>query len=387
MFSFNRERYAKDNSGSMFGGLTEMVDLMLSSSENSNDSEGESGDEVKQMDEGPDEELAATLDVAREQFQFPIPEPFVVYSENGRDARFAVPDEFDISGIPEFNPGQFLALSSVAQLTTAQKRTVSIHTAMPMPIHSSPIIMLFRSRVPKGATMPWAFKNINWMMSAFHLREFFLAVDHAVLPFHESITTEYIKDCANEFRAQVGLYELHQEHRINKLFDLIALDQSASRHCLETFVNYLEDYSFYYIHSLERFLFKILVEPYKTGLELKHILTPHNTPSLNECNDMRATRQCVVDFFAIQVPATIKFEKENAEEGAYIEPRPSLDLQQLPFRIEVHPYTNQVRYNCPANTVYRGYIDTLTLYEYFVFRDSERKLPADWSFDPNHWVL
>ncbi len=385
MFSFNNERYARNNTGDMFGGLTEMVDPIVSESESSDD--GDDGSGPEKMDEGDDNEELAQIELAREQFAFPIPEPMVEYSQNGRDMRFYLAPGIDTSSMPEFDPGPFKALSSVAQLTAGQKRTMCGHTAMPMPVHFSPIIALFVSRIPKGATMPWSSKNLNWMLSGFHLREFMLAVRHKTLPFHSSVTEEFIDACATEFHSQMGLYELHQEARIHKLFDEIAIDSSRSRECLEQFVNYLEDYSLYYLHSIERFLFKTLVEPYKTGLELKHVLTPHLLPSLHECNDMRVTRQYVIDFFAITVPATRQYEKSHAEDNAYVEPRPSLDLQQLPHRIVVHPYTNQVKYNCPPNTVYRGYIDTLTLYEYFVFCDTENKLPADWDYNPNTWVF
>ena len=195
---------------------------------------------------------------------------------------------------------------------------------------------------------------------------------------------------------------------------------AASVACLNQYVAYLEQYTLQYIHTLERFLFRVHLEPRTNcGLQLSDVLTPANvTCTLRECNDPIVARTLLVNYYRTRVLAVQKRERELHVDDNY-EPKQWTEggLEQLPHRIEVNAHTGAIRFFCPARSVYRGYTDALTLYEHFCYEDSEAlltrpptapvdeanteldgaeledarmgaRLPVDpWLFDPQRWTF
>lgn len=349
------------------------------------DEEEEEEEQEEKMDEGEDEEDSGSERecVDTEPFVFPVPNPPLEYNDTIQCMRFtptAIP-----ASIPVIKPGVLKGLASNQEFTSKQKRTVCGHKCMPMPVESSPIVALFMTKVADGAAMPWKPRYVSWMLSTFHVRELYLACINGLIDFHKDMTPEKIEAAHNSLKDQLVMLEERQDERVAELFLLARQDpQKNTQQCLLRFIAYLEEYSIYYIHLFERFLFTTLIELHGGGLLLEHVLTRAVLVTLDMCIDKVVTRNLVVDFFAIKVPA---FQKRDAEIADYeYVTKDTLNLQQLPHRITVHPTSKQVKYNCPANWVYQGYIDVLTIYEYFCFCDTENVLGDSFSWDPNSWM-
>lgn len=345
---------------------------------------------VDEMDESDNDEEEEEDDDQREcidtePFVFPPPNPPLEFNDTIQCMRFtptAIPQS-----VPAIKPGVLKGLASNEELTRRQKRTVCGHMCMPMPVESSPIVALFMTKVADGAAMPWKPRYVSWMMSAFHVRELYLACINGLIEFHKEMTPEKIEAAHNSLKDQLFMLEQRQDERVAQLFVLAKQDPyKNTQQCLVQFVKYLEEYSLYYLHLFEWFLFTTLIELHcpPDGIKLEHVLTRPVPVTLEMCVDKVVTRQMVVDFFAIKVPA---FQERDAAIADYeYVPKQTINLQQLPHRITVHPTTKQVKYNCPANTVYNGYIDVLTIYEYFCFCDTENVLGDSFPWDPNTWV-
>lgn len=401
MFSFHTaERYTQDPTTAAAGGLV-MDEAMREVEEEErassamDEESGEGDDGAKPMDE----EDAHPQPLSYAQYVFPEPTspPLLEYAnDNGCDVRF-LPDRIPPT-LPVITPNVLLGLSSIAELTAGQKRTVCGHTCLPMVVHSSPLVALIMSRVAskKQQAIPWKSRYISWMQGTFQLRELMLAACNGIIPFHESVTDEFVHECHREFRSQMASYEYAQDERIQTLFAEARANPANTHAVLMTFIDYLEEYALYYVHSLEQFLFRTLIEPHGHGLTLADVLTPNERPSLDQCSPLKRTknapsdrytaRQLAVDFFLIKVPAVLARDAQVASQPDYVA-RQTFDLQQLPYRVEVHPATGAVRYNVPAGTVWRGYISLQTIYEYWLFCDTEHVLGDDWAWDPNTWRL
>jgi hypothetical protein len=360
-----RERYARNVQQRALGQLAVPQD------------EDEGDEPAAPMDEEEEEEPAAeeettTAAAAAASFEFPEPAPPLAYSPDSKFFRFlGVPRDMPTVAITAFR-----GMASIKDLTAAQKLVVCVKACMPMPIHASPLLALL---VPTEENSKR--RVVSWLMSVFHLRSFMLAIinDNGLIPFHASVRDGYVRQCFDEMQAQLRAYDSAHDDRIHQLHRQVRLRAIGDRDALLRFIEYLEAYSFYYVHSLERFLFRCLVEPRPScaHIRLEHVLTPTNVrPSLDECAEPWDARELLVHFFQLKVMATRRYEesvKADEYEGDVPSARESFDLQQLPHRIVVkrgHP----TQYNCPQGTVYRGYVDMLTLVEYFHFCDTERVL-------------
>lgn len=254
-----------------------------------------------------------------------------------------------------FSPGVLKGLEAIDDLTIDQKNTLSVYTVLPIPVCSSPILALFRDNVPRGAQPPTKQRYVSWVLSAFKLRSFMLLVHQRVTPFHSSVSNEYPIECYNDFLEQIASYEEFHRQRIE---DLIYSDTDLEDK-FNRFLEYCEDFTYYYLHSCEHYLYKTLIEPHGVEfLNLEHFLTPkQDKPMLNQCEDPKAVLTCVVDFFKLKVLATQQHAKRHAGED-YVERNP-FQLDMIPQRIV----------NAPPQSLYRGCIDVDTLREYFLFLD------------------
>lgn len=373
------EAYAVAHSTRRIGRLQECVEEEDDAEEDPMHLEKEGGSD------GEDDDIDAMAKAdAEEDYQFQDP----VACLEVADGKVRFPLVRVPATVVPFNPAVLSGLAAVQDITAAQKRAISGHMCMPMPVHASPTIAFLAAKVEKGAQSIWKPRYIPFSMSVFHLREFMEAARKGLFSFHKSVTESAIQDAFAQYLSQMRRYERFQEDRVDSLFMLLRENPARTAECLLFFIQYLEEYSLYFIHSIERFLFRVFVEPHGGDITLEEMLTPNERPTLEMCENQLGVRQCLVDFFEIKVAAFLKHDAQVLEEGAQPPAsREAINLQQLPFRIEVNPRTGQVKHHCPPHTVYRGYIDILTIYEYFLFQDTEGILGPDFAWDPNSWTV
>lgn len=383
MFSFSRERHTEVRQHGLLLTQEDEDDLkaMELEEERISDNEEEGGGEQEQ----PDTSTVFNI-VITEPFQFPEPRPPFEVNQTTRCVRF-IPTVIP-NTLPNIQPGIMKGLASIKELTIGQKRTICGHMCMPMPVESSPIVSLFMTKVTGGASIPWKPQYINYMLSVFQLREFMLAIVNGLIPFHQTMTQEKIQYAFDEFKAHIAFYEHLQERRARELLCTAKANPAMTPDVLKQFISYLEEYSFYYIHSIERFIYITIIEPHLTpehNLTLANFLTSNAQPTLSACLDPISTRKYVSDFFAIKVAVFKKHDDEVCDVD-YVK-KDTLNVQQLPHRIAVHPQTKELIYNCPRNMIWREFIDLQTIYEYFCFCDSENILGNDFYWDPRSWYV
>lgn len=265
------------------------------------------------------------------------------------------------------NPGQLEGLESIDAITADQKFTLGVYMALPMPVHRSPIITLFLDNVPPKATPPRKDRYMTWWQSAYQLRSIAFLAYMAAVPYHSSVKNAYPRQCYDEeFVPQIAAYEeLHRE-RVEELIDSSPPPNGGGREppsleSLQRFVAYAEDFALYYLHSLERYLFKVLIEPHlpaNSPLTLAHFLTPRVESTLSQCENVARAQRCVVDFFAFHVAATHEHERRHAGDD-YGGPRNPIQLADIPRRLAT----------TPPNELHRGYLDRQTALEYWMFCD------------------
>jgi hypothetical protein len=315
--------------------------------------EDQNKNEAESMDTNPVDEAPFS------QFVFPLSQYEVIIQH---PQHFYVKGECIPPTLLPLSPNAMNGLSSIDNLTGIQKATSCVYTALPIPVHHSPLVALFLDNMPKECrTRPRKHRYINWIQSVYQLRSFIPLILQFAIPFHSSVTNEYPQECFDEFTEQMRVYEEMHQQRVAALFyNSDSTNNSNNNHhtpqALATFIEYCVDFSYYYIHSLERFIFKVVVEPHTDTLLLEHILTPHHTNiSVLDCENKQAVLKCVVDFFELKVLATQKYDQRYAGED--------------------YVFRNPIQYSCvesrirsiPPNQLYMGCIDTQTILEYLEF--------------------
>jgi len=307
--------------------------------------EAEEDQEDQKMDTSSDQLGNAPF----EQFIFASSELAVLQIVNPNPLFFK--REFIPPTLLPLSPGVLNGLLSLDDLSQLQKCVLSVYSVLPIPVHTSPVMILMMDNVPKGAKQPQKRRFIGWMQSAYSLRSLMFLVQKKTLPFHVSITPEYVDECMDEFLEQTATYENMHFNRVEELHTF-----PFSQSVLEKFVEYCEDFSFYYIHSIERYLYKILIEPHGSAhLSLENFLTPVSVkPMLHQCEHPEFIQRFVYDFFELKVLATHKYDQRHAGEDY---------VQKNPFQLE----TLRQRITTNVGSHYRGCIDGQTLHEYFYF--------------------
>jgi len=267
-------------------------------------------------------------------------------------------DTIDIAkSIPKtllpFAPNVLNGLESIDDITGVQKCVLSIYNVLPMPVIQSPIVTLLLTNVPRGAKCPEKRPHLSWVQSGFQLRSLVFLVHQRIVPFHSSISDEYPQECHDEMLEQIASYEEFHQSRLQNLFD----EEPQPQDYMDHFIGYLEDFAWYYLNTLERFLFKTLIEPHESNLELEHVLTPRVALNLWDCHPslIPSIQKCVVDFFTLHVQAIHKHEQRHA--GPDYVQKNCINLQAIQTRITCTPLQN----------LYRGYIDRQTMEEYWEF--------------------
>jgi len=299
------------------------------------------------QNEEPEEEMAEAMDTTQkeqapfEQFNFSASKSEEVL-ENYNFKKEWIPKTL----LP-FPPNVLNGLEAIDDLTAGQKCVLCVYNCLPMPVVMSPIMILLLDNLPRGAQRPQKRPYLNWVQSAFQLRSLVLLVHQRATPFHSSVTNEYPQECHDEMLEQIASYEaLHQE-RLQHLFENETPDY------MERFIAYLEDFSWYYLHTLERFLYKTLIEPHGSDIQLEHVLTPKT--NLNAYHADLSFKKCVADFFALHVEATHKHEQRHA--GPDYVQKNTFNLADIPRRLTT----------TPPQDLYHGYVDRQTMQEYYWF--------------------
>lgn len=311
----------------------------------------EQAEAAEAMDTNPTEEAPF------EQFTFSASRAHECFVPNQAALQFR--RELIPATLLPLNPDQSKALESVDAITADQKTILGAYTALPLPVHRSPVITLFLDNVPPKALMPKKERFMSWWQSAFQLRSMaFLAYTGAV-PYHSSVSSEYPRECyEDEYYAQIQSYE--DMHRV-RVEELIESSEAPDGEHLKQFVHYCEDFALYYLHTLERYIFKVLIEPHlaaaNSPLTLEHFLTPsHSDVSLTQCENLGRAQKCVADFFAFHVFATHLHEKRHAGDD-YVQ-RNDIRTDQILNRIT----------SVPLSELHAGYLDKQTAQEYWMFR-------------------
>lgn len=252
------------------------------------------------------------------------------------------------------SPGVLNGLEAIDEITNDQKKTASVHMALPILVHHSPLMALFLDNMPPECrTMPTKQRYMNWTQSVFQLRSLIpLIIDYA-LPFHSSVSNEYPQECMNEFLEQIQSYEEMHRKRVDDLFA-----EENVGHVLKLFVDYCVEFSYYYIHSLEHFIYKVLIEPHGSLISLEQVLTPIDVNlHISKCDKKEVALKCVVDFFVYKVFATEEHGKKYA--GPDYVFRNPIQLGAIEARVK----------SAPPDQLYQGCLDTQTLREYLQFCD------------------
>lgn len=338
--------------------------------------------ENRPMDEEESSDEVFRLDEA----QIPDPTPCVVYNESRTFVHFdvnTIPDS-----IPMIPPQILKGLTSPVMDTVVKiKGLTCMHRCLPMMVHSSPVVSLFmtRTKSKKESTIPSKPLCIGWMDTCFQLHQLKAACNAGLIQFHPSVAKNpsMLTDAEQDYQNQVKLLGLNQDSFMDALYKAVLNGEIKGHAAMTEFASSMEKYAMRYVHLIERFLYTCLIEPHGSGLRLEHVLTPY-TPSLElkDANDPVRVRQMVVDFFKFKVElerAQVKSYGNN--ETQFFER--AFNLQQLPYRIQVHPTTKKIKYNCQQNQVWKGYISMQTLFEYFWFCDTDEMLRnAGWEWHP-----
>jgi len=356
--------------------------------------QGLGDDDVLPMDENKDEvpQQQEEEDVSDEVFriealELPEPNPRIVYGERKQHFHFAS-DHIPLT-LPVIPPQILKGLtSSVMDTNVKIKALTCIHKALPMPVHGSPLVSLFMTRVrTKGGPTPSKPTCVSWMDTCCQLLQFKAACGQGYIEFHKDIKPEILKKAEADYQDQVYLMETSHNNFMDSLYQGIRSGEIQGPQALNQFASALETYSVRYIHLLEWYLWTCLVAPH--GLPLDAVLTPWNgwtrDMTLEQTHDAGRARNLVVDFFRFKVPLVVEHIKSygeaNASEAAQISR--TIDLEQLPFRIQVSGTTGQIKYNCQQGKVWKGYISAQTLYEYLLFCDVRGVLrKAGWEWHP-----
>lgn len=247
------------------------------------------------MDQGPDEEAVGNLKVAKVDpvHSFPEPQSILTYSADKQYVEFPLAR---MASSCVLVPVQVLnGLYAVNDITRAHKMAVSTQPALPMLVTASPAVAFCMRKVTNNAhkqhQVPRVSAVQSWVESAANARQLVLAVSHQLIPFHASVTRDYIVECMAAFTRQLEDYE-YDVYRVQVL-------EAAT---LEQFVACCEASSFFYLHSCEQFLWRTLIAPHcGPSIALAEVLTPRTAHPLDHCANKAAALTCVKDFFTFKL--------------------------------------------------------------------------------------
>lgn len=274
---------------------------------------------------------------------------------------------------PDIDPDWLKGIEADEITIAALKRSIAGHDIMPMPVYESPVFLYIRSKTDNS----WRPQVVSAIMSLAKLKQIAFGIMNGCIPYHHSVqneTPEYLK---KQLAAQLKLYSDMHDKRLETLFKNSENESMEIR--LQHFVSISEEYTFFYIHTYERFIFQSVIEPHnndKCELELENMLTDYRKPESHSNVNIILNMQ---QFFQLK---TLLYQARDCHSNY------GFNMDLLPKRLQIVG-KNQVQINCPPGTLYRGYIDTLTIYEYFRFLDVDNHLEKEnsSSWNPENWRI
>ena len=335
-------------------------------------SSSSSEDEGENMELNDDDDDVIKMEIeASELFVFPVElKPFVLF--NGtigikHDQKILQPS------FPNFNPAWLSSLASDATENMSIRRSIASQDIMPMPVFTSPVLLYVMSKTDNS----WRKPIVSSILSLVKLKQLSKGILLGCVPFHPSVENGMPQKLYNQMLIQLKLYSKMQDDRLSIIFKNEANEPMEQR--LFKFINYMEEGTLYYIHMYEKFIFESIIEPHNTDaceIELENILTSYQRPDFVFNNDNTVIVRNMHEFFQLK---SLLYKARDCESNF------TFNLAQLPYRIEVVNKTT-LRYNCPEGTVYKGYIDLLTIYEYFRFLDVDNLVDIQ-NWNPGGWRI
>ncbi len=152
---------------------------------------------------------------------------------------------------------------------------------------------------------------------------------------------------------------------------------------MRVFIQYLEEGSFFHLHTWERLIYNVVIKPFGSDkIQLSHMLTPYERPTLQQCANKTLVREDVNYFFATKQLCLQTYNKQALAADVRDLASTRFNVQAFPLRIRLGP-DGEVLYGVPEHLVYRGYIDMRTIYEYYLSCDSDNILGDTWQWDPD----
>lgn len=211
---------------------------------------------------------------------FPNPQPKIVYKGPVEDS-FHFNKGVMSSDFPQLPPQVFNAMNGggvmANELVSTQMAGYCFQPCLPMIVHGSPIVSLFCNTTPNIAPVLQD-TFTSFMRSCYQLHQIRYACIKGLIPFHESMKKERLQQVVLECSQQLTLMESEQNAQLDALYS----GKTRQEWDLNMFVMLLERYAIKYIHLLEYFLYTCLIEPYKCGIELEHVLTPTVVPTMQQ---------------------------------------------------------------------------------------------------------
>lgn len=365
-----KEFYSNRFENHAIGALDENTAKEFANKMEQNSSEEE--EEVQPME--IEDDVVPENEDSAELFVFPEPTPLIIYNPSHQRVSFDINKKLQPT-FPEIDPAWLAGIEADEITNITAKRSISAHPMIPMPVFASPVLLYLNA---KSLNKIWSNPVANAVSVLVRLKQVSFGIMKGCIPFHPDVTNEMPQKCYNELLTQIKLNSNTQEDRINDLTKRYAEsnfgDNVTREECLWQFIFYLEEYTFNLIHLYERYIYQTIIQPHNTPLctiELSDILTPKKQIF---CDDPSVI--CYVnDFFQTKI---LLFRARDCLSDV------GFDTEQLPYRIEVVG-NKFVNYNCPKDSVYKGYIDLLTIYEYWRFTDVDNLIKNDDSFNPGKW--
>ncbi len=348
----------------------EEVKAFVEEMERSSSEEEEQEGENMEMENFEDDENLAEEILSQEIFNFPTKlEPKLLFHMQEKLCKHNMEDFYQES-FPEIDPAWLRTIEGDETTGYSILRSIAAHDILPIPVETSPVFLYIRAKTDNS----WRKVVESAITSLIKLKQIAFGIMNGCIPYHPSVKNETPEILKAQLGSQLKLYsEMHDQ----RLVSLFKNEENASmEQRLTRFLAYSVEYTFFYLHTYERFIFQSVIEPHNTDkcdVELENILTSYNTPESSDVNTIFNMQR----FFQLK---TLLYQARD------VQPKFGFNMDQLPCRIQILA-RNQVQFNVPKEAVFKGCIDTLTIFEYFRFLDVENFVQIEENFNIQNWKI
>ena len=332
------QNYAEYGGNTILGGI-------MSDSEEEEEQEDHGQRKGMELDGVERIQEAEMIDITT--LTFPQPAPLILY-KGPVSADFHFDKDYMAAvDFPQLPPQVMKALSGGAamanELCSVQMAGYCTQPCMPMVVHSSPLVSFFENSAKHIAPVLHD-TYTSFMYSCYQLHQLRYACVKGFIPFHPSMTGPKLKQIIEECSQQSRLMGQEQDAQLDAFYS----EGDASTWNVHAFVALMERNALQYIHLLEYFLHTCLIAPYKSGIELEHVLTPNVVPTLQQVKFERRERvvQDLIKFF------THKHEMQGGK-----------NLQVS----AIYPLMTT-----EGTERYKGYVPMQTLKEYMIYMEDKQ---------------